>query len=104
MIHVYRPVFKGESNSVGYEVVPHLHHDLQRPQDQHRGGARQKFKLEKSPKMSCMTHVLYLIFHKEFKYLVYIAQILMHSTTNMVYSTTMYFLVFTMDMETKPMK
>ena len=39
MIHVYRPVFKGESNGVSYEV--------QRPQDQHSGGARQKFKLEK---------------------------------------------------------
>ena len=47
MIHVYRPVFKGESNGVSYEVVPHLHHELQRPQDQQGGGARQKFKLEK---------------------------------------------------------
>ena len=47
MIHIHRPVFKGESNGVSYEVVPHLHHELQRPQDQHRGGVRQKFKLEK---------------------------------------------------------
>ena len=44
MIHVYKPVFKGKSYGVGYEVVPHLHHELQRPQDQQGGGARQKFK------------------------------------------------------------
>ena len=104
MIHVYRPVFKGESNGVSYEVVHHLHHELQRPKDQQGGGARQKFKLEKKHKMTCMTHVSYPIFYKEFKYLVYIAQILMNSTTNLMYSTTMYFSVFIMDIETKPMK
>ena len=71
MIHVYDPVFKGELNGVGDEVVPHLHH--LRPQEQHHGGARQKFKLEKKHKITCMTHVLCLIFYKEFKYLVYIA-------------------------------
>ena len=57
MIHVYKPVFKGESNGVSYEVVPLLHQDLQRPQDQQGGGAHHKLKLEKKHKMTCMTHV-----------------------------------------------